>query len=246
MHYTSGTTGRPKGVTTGSVGRGDGRARLRGRGGGLALRPVRPAHGLFADVPHGVRALLDRHAAGRRLPGHPAPLRRRRRHSTPCGASARRRRSSCRRICSGSCSTRTSMTTRPSTRCACSPTRARPAPSRSSGRPWPEPVPASSGSSTARRRPSTPCARPTTGSTIPARSDGPVPDAGSPSHPSTSTTTRPDLVDEVGVGAIWCDQPVLRSIRYWRNPEATAARLARVAPAPSATSAGSIRTASST
>ena len=58
MHYTSGTTGRPKGVTTGHLGRGHGPRRLRGRGGGLALRPPRPAPGLLADVPHRLDPLL--------------------------------------------------------------------------------------------------------------------------------------------------------------------------------------------
>jgi acyl-CoA synthetase (AMP-forming)/AMP-acid ligase II len=31
-----------------------------------------------------------------------------------------------------------------------------------------------------------------------------------------------DLIDEVGAGAIWCDQPSFARFEYWRNPEATA------------------------
>ncbi len=167
------------------VGRGHGQARLRGRGGGLALRPGRPPHGLFADVPHGLDPLLDRHAALRGFPGHLATLRRRHRARHPAPTSARPRPSSSRRTCSASCSTRASGTTSGSTRCGCSRTRARRVPSPSSGRPWPGPTPGWSGSSTARPRPSSPSVRPTTGSSIPARSDAPAPDAASPSAPST-------------------------------------------------------------
>ncbi len=52
-------------------------------------------------------------------------------------------------------------------------------------------------------------------------------------HPGTVGRARPgrrlsiapiddDLIDEVADGAIWCDQPAFARFAYWRNPEATA------------------------
>ena len=67
------------------VGRTHRAAGLRGRGGRLAIRRRRPAHGLLADVPHRVRPLRQHHAAGGRVAGHPQPLPRRHghRHAAP-------------------------------------------------------------------------------------------------------------------------------------------------------------------
>ena len=103
MHYTSGTTGQAQGRHHRHLGRGHGPARVRGRGRGLALRPDGPAHGLLADVPHGLHPLRQRHPAGRRLAGHPEPLRRRHRARHPAPAPARPPPSWSRRTCSASC-----------------------------------------------------------------------------------------------------------------------------------------------
>ena len=60
--------------------------------------------------------------------------------------------------------------------------------------------------------------------------------------PPTPTSTTP-----IGArgGTIWCDMPDFARFSYWENPEATAAAW-NGRRAPSATSAASIRTASST
>ena len=66
------------------LGRGHGPHGLRGRGVGVALRPGRPAHGVLADVPHGLHPLLGGHAPLGRVARHPQSLRRRhgpRRHT---------------------------------------------------------------------------------------------------------------------------------------------------------------------
>ncbi len=57
----------------------------------MALRPARPAHGVLADVPHGLHPLRRLHPAGGRVAGHPRPLRRRHRARRPAPAPAHHR-----------------------------------------------------------------------------------------------------------------------------------------------------------
>ena len=139
----------------------------------MALRPVGPAHGLLADVPHGVDPFLDQHVAGGRLARHPQPFRR--------GHGARRAPAPSPDDHllgpdppAASSSTPVGEPTRPSTRCGYSPTPARPAPSRSSGRRWragPRRVVWEFDGLTEAQY--TVCS-PTTGSSTPARWVGPV------------------------------------------------------------------------
>ena len=83
MHYTSGTTGRPKGVTTGLWDEATAGLVYEDEAGVWHFDPS-DLHMVCSPMYHTVSdALLDRHAAGRRLPGHPAPLRRRRRARHP-------------------------------------------------------------------------------------------------------------------------------------------------------------------
>ncbi len=224
MHYTSGTTGRPKGVTTGLVDEATARARLRGRGGGLALRPVGPAPGLLADVPHGVDPLLDQHVAGRGLTRDPEPFRRR----APRSDALRRLRPTTaflvpthlQRILQhpdlGADETFDSLRLLAH-----------------AGAPCPETV---KRATMARARPGvvwefygsteaqyTVCS-PDDWLEHPGHGrEGPVPAAGSPRLDRRRGRRRrrrtDDLVDE---GAIWCEQPDFARFTYWRNPEATA------------------------
>ena len=103
------------------------------------------------------------------------------------------------------------------------------------GAPCPEPVkravmarsgPAASGSSTARPRPSSRCARPRTGSSTPAPSAGPARAAGSASSRSPTTRWPPGPFPRQRRrrrGTIWCDMPTFARFSYWDDPAATAA-----------------------
>ena len=130
MHYTSGTTGRPKGVTTGIWDEATARAVFEDEAAVWHFDRRRPAPGLLADVPHRLGALLDGHAAGGRVARHHEPLRRRHRARHAAPHSARRPPSWSRPTCSGSSSARTSTTGRPSTHSASWPTPAPPVPRR--------------------------------------------------------------------------------------------------------------------
>ena len=83
VHYTSGTTGRPKGVTTGLWDEDTARQVFEDEASVWHFDPQGPAHGLLADVPHRVDPLRQRHAPGGRVVGHPEPLRRRNRPRYP-------------------------------------------------------------------------------------------------------------------------------------------------------------------
>ena len=111
MHYTSGTTGRPKGVTTGIWDEATARAVFEDEAAVWHFDRRRPAPGLLADVPHGLDPLLGGHAALGGVAGHPEPLRRRHRPRCRCGATARPPPSSSRPTCSASCSARRSAAT---------------------------------------------------------------------------------------------------------------------------------------
>ena len=170
MHYTSGTTGRPKGVWSGVLDetRGAGPASRGGRA--VALRRRRPPPGLLAVAPLGVDPLRRRHAA---RPGATwcvlgkfDALRGARRHEPSCdhhrvhgpGPPATPLRSP----------TRRPTDVVPAAR----PRRLRPARRRSSTRRSTPSRPAPCGSSTARPKASSPPARARSGSTDRARSVG--------------------------------------------------------------------------
>ena len=245
MHYTSGTTGRPKGVTTGHLGRGTARAVFEDEAAVWHFDPTTCTWCARRCTTRSRSASRPGTLLSGGLAGHPQPLRRRRPRSTCCAATARPPPSWCRRTCSGSCSCPSlgaderfdSLRFLAHAGAPCPPSLKRATMAGS--------APARSGSSTARPRASSPCARPTSGSSTPARSAGPVPGRRLSIAPVDEADDA-DEADDGDAGTIWCDMPAFARFSYWGDPEATAAAWRGDRPAPSVTSAGSMPTATST
>ncbi len=125
MHYTSGTTGTPKGVWSGLLDDGLAAALVAEEAGPVGLRRRGPPPGVLAPAPLGAHPLRRRDAAGRR--GGRRPRRSSRRRPSPTAvddATARPRRSWCPPTCSAF-----GRRGRPtSTRSGCWPTPASPCP----------------------------------------------------------------------------------------------------------------------
>ena len=124
MHYTSGTTGRRKGVWSGVLADDDARALAAEEIDLWGFEPGRPAPGALPAAPQRAAALRDPHAAGRRRGAAARPVRRRPGRRGDHRAAGRRRRSACPPTCSG-CWPATTSTGRPS---GCWRTPARPCP----------------------------------------------------------------------------------------------------------------------
>jgi acyl-CoA synthetase (AMP-forming)/AMP-acid ligase II len=225
MHYTSGTTGRPKGVTTGCGTRPPPTAVFEDEAAVWHFDPQGPAHGLLADVPHRVH----RFASGTLLAGGSLAILSRFHAATALDTLRRHRPttpSSSRRTCSAFCrcpdlgtdETFDSLRLLAHAGAPCPDTvkraimeRVRP------GGVW-----EFYGSTEAQF---TVCAR---GLARAPRHRRPGPPGPPPPHRSRCRR-RPD-VDGIGdtatgpaVGTIWCDMPPFARFSYWENPEATAA-----------------------
>ena len=128
MHYTSGTTGRRKGVWSGVLADDD--ARRAGRRGDrpLGVRRGRPAPGAVPPAPQRPAPVRDLHPARRWRGAAARPVRHRPGRRARSPPSARRRRSACPPTCNG-CSGTAVLVEMQSTgrRSGCSPTPARPA-----------------------------------------------------------------------------------------------------------------------
>ena len=173
-----------------------------------------------------VDPLRQQHAAGRRVAGHPEPLRRRDRARCPAPPPPDHRLPRPDPPAADPAVPRPRR--RRDVRLVAPPRPRRRALPRvgQAGHHGPGPARRASGSSTARPRPSSRSARPRTGSSTPARSAGPAPAAGShrPGRRSTPTTT----IDEVRGRHHLVRHARLRPLQLLGRPRRHGGRLARV------------------